>query len=194
MSEDPSYQAQLVFRSGFGAMVVAMFGMGWLGSGLGAAQAFTPVGIVLFDVSGILLLGCSIYFIRKGRSLRQTYATSPETPLRKTNKQLLLVVVSEFVAILIVGKLAYAFRRPDLAPVLAAVVVGLHFLPLGKIFHQATFYFWGMAITLWCVICAMLFRDNTLVVWSNIGTGILLWATCAYILLRARGIMRSLAR
>jgi hypothetical protein len=46
-----------------------MFGMGWLGWGIGTAHAFTPVVIVLFDVFGILLLAYSIYFIRKGRSL-----------------------------------------------------------------------------------------------------------------------------
>lgn len=34
-------------------------------------------------------------------------------------------------------------HRPDLAPVLAATVVGLHFLPLGKIFRQARYYFFG---------------------------------------------------
>jgi hypothetical protein len=81
-----------------------------------------------------------------------------------------------------------------LAPVLAATVVGLHFLPLAKIFRQARYYLWGIAITLWCGVCAILFRSNTLVAWSNIGTGVLLWANCAHGLLRARGIVRSLAR
>jgi hypothetical protein len=39
-----------------------------------------------------------------------------------------------------------------------------------------------------------LFRSNSLVVWNNIGTGVLLWANCAHGLLRARGITRSLVR
>jgi hypothetical protein len=86
------------------------------------------------------------------------------------------------------------FYRPDLAPVLAATMVGLHFLPLGKIFRQARYYFWGIAIMLWCGVCAILFRSNTLVAWSTIGTGILLWANCAHGLLRARGIVRSLVQ
>ena len=33
MSADPSFQAQLVLRSGFGALAAGMFGMGWLGWG-----------------------------------------------------------------------------------------------------------------------------------------------------------------
>jgi hypothetical protein len=194
MSVDPSFQAQLVFRSGFGALVGGMFGMGWLGWGLGTAHAFTPTIIILFDVFGILLLGYSIYFIRKGRSLRGNYPAPSNTLTQRMKKQFIVVVVLEFTTIATLGTIAYAFQRPDLAPVLAAAVVGLHFLPLGKIFRQARYYFWGVAITLWSGVCAILFRSNSLVAWSSIGTGVLLWANCAHGLLRARGIVRSLVR
>ena len=168
--------------------------MGWLGWGLGMAHAFTPTVIILFDGFGILLLGYSIYFIRKGRSLRRNYPASSNTLTERMSKQFIVVVVLEFTAIAILGAIAYASHRPDLAPVLAAAVVGLHFLPLGKIFRQGRYYFWGTAITLWCVFCAILFRSNSLVAWNNIGTGVLLWANCAHGLLRARGITRSLVR
>ena len=173
--------------------------MAWVGlaGGLGTAHAFKPIVIILFDVFGILLLGCSIYFIRKGRSLRRNYPASSNTLTQLTqrmDKQFIGVVVVEFTAIAILATIAYAFHRPDLVPVLTAIVVGLHFLPLGKIFRQARYYFWGMAITLWCGLCAILFRSHTLVAWSNIGTGVLLWANCAHGLLRNRGIVRSLVR
>jgi len=168
--------------------------MGWLGWGLGTAHAFTPTVIILFDVFGVLLLGYSIYFIRKGRSLRRNYPASSNTVTQRMSKQFIVVVVLEFAAIAILGTIAYAFHRPDLAPVLAATVVGLHFLPLGTIFRQPRYYFWGIAIALWCGVCAILFRSNSLVVWSTIGTGVLLWANCAHGLLRARGIVRSLVR
>jgi hypothetical protein len=192
--EDSSLQAQVVLRSGFGALVTGMFGMGWLGSGLGMAQAFTPTVIILFDAFGILLLGYSIYFIRKGRSLRRNHPASSDAQTQRIKKQFIVVVILEFTAIAILSTTAYIFHRSDLAPVLAAIVVGLHFLPLGKIFRQARYYFWGIAITLWCSACAILLRSNTLVAWSNIGTGVLLWANCAHGLLRARGIVRSLVR
>ena len=194
MLGDSPFQAQVVLRSGFGALVAGMFGMGWIGSGIGAAHLFTPTIIVLFDVFGILLLGYSIYFIRKGRALRRDYPASSNARTQRINKQFVVVVILEFTAIAMLSTIAYLFHRPDLAPVLAAIVVGLHFLPLGKIFRQARYYFWGIAITLWCVVCAILFRSNTLMAWSNIGTGILLWANCAHGLLRARGIVRALVR
>jgi hypothetical protein len=194
MSVDPSFRAQLVFRSGLAALVPGMFGMGWLGSGLGIAHAFTPIVIILFDAVGILVLGSSIYFIRKGRALRRNYPASFDPRAQRMRKQFIVVLVLEFTAIAVLSMIAYVIHRPDLAPVLAAIVVGLHFLPLGKIFRQARYYFWGIAITLWCVFCAFSFRSNMLVAWSNIGTGVLLWACCTHGLLRARGIVHSLVR
>jgi hypothetical protein len=194
MSVNPSFQAQLVLRSGLATLVPGMFGMGWLGWGLGIAHAFTPIVIILFDIVGVLVLGSSIYFIRKGRSLRRNYPASSDPSAQRMRKQFIGVVILEFTAIAILCMVARVIHRPDLAPVLAAIVVGLHFLPLGKIFRQARYYFWGIAITLWCVFCAFSFRSNMLVAWSNIGTGILLWACCAHGLLRAQGIVHSLVR
>jgi hypothetical protein len=89
MSVDPSFRAQLVFRSGLAALVPGMFGMGWLGSGLGIAHAFTPIVIILFDVVGILVLGSSIYFIRKGRALRRNYPASFDPRAQRMRKRLL---------------------------------------------------------------------------------------------------------
>jgi hypothetical protein len=88
MSVDPSFQAELVFRSGFGALVGGMFGMGWLGWGLGTAHAFTATATILFDVLGILLLGYSIYFIRKGRSLRGNHPAPSNMLTQRMKKRL----------------------------------------------------------------------------------------------------------
>jgi hypothetical protein len=109
MSVDPSFQAQLVLRSGFGALAEGMFGMGWLGWGLGTAHAFTPTVITLFDVFGILLFCYSIYFIRKGRSLRGNDPASSNTLTQRMNRQFIGVVVLEFAAIAILVTIAYAF-------------------------------------------------------------------------------------
>ena len=77
--------------------------MGWLGWGLGTAHAFTPAVIILFDVFGILLLGYSIYFIRKGKSLRRNYPASSNTLTQRMTKQFMVVVVLEFTTIAILG-------------------------------------------------------------------------------------------
>jgi hypothetical protein len=189
---DPSVQTQAVLGIGRGGLVVTIFGAGWLAWGLSIANAFTLTRSLLFSIVEIVLLGCSGYFIWKGRSLRKKYPSSPSAATRRMNKQFMIVVVLELAAIAIVVVIASALHRPDLFPVLIAIVVGLHFLPLAKVFRTPIYYVSGIAITLWCVLCWILFRSNALIASAGIGTGIMLWATSAYVLLRARHIVRSL--
>jgi hypothetical protein len=107
-------------------------------------------------------------------------------------KSFLVVVLVEVLALFLVSVLAYRLHRPDLAPDWCAIVVGLHFLPLAKIFRAPHLGVIGMLITLWCLLCWALFRANALVISAAIGTGILLWAASVSALVRARKIVHSL--
>jgi hypothetical protein len=107
-------------------------------------------------------------------------------------KSFLLVVFMEVVGFLVVSILANRLHRPDLATDWCAMVVGLHFLPLAKIFRALHLGVIGIVITLWCVLCWSLFRWNALVISVTAGTGILLWAASVSALFRARKIVHSL--
>ena len=74
---DPSLQAEAVIGAGRGALIVAMFGAGWLGWGLGQARAFNGFVGPAFGFIELFLLACSIYVIRKGRRLRKVYPPNP---------------------------------------------------------------------------------------------------------------------
>jgi hypothetical protein len=189
---DPSFQAEAVIGAGRGALIVAMFGAGWLGWGLGQARAFTGFVGPAFGLIELFLLACSIYVIRQGRLLRKQYPPIPASTRQAIRKSFLLVVFMEVVGLLLVWTLANRLRRPDLATDWCAMVVGLHFLPLAKIFRALSLGVIGMLMTLWCVVCWSLFRSNTLVISVTVGTGILLWAASVSALFRARKIAHSL--
>lgn len=87
---------------------------------------------------------------------------------------------------------ANRLHRLDLATDWCAIVVGLHFLPLAKIFRARHLGIIGILMTLWCVLCWSLFRSNALVISVTVGTGILLWAASASALFRAHKIAHSL--
>jgi hypothetical protein len=98
----------------------------------------------------------------------------------------------EVVALLLVWILANRLHRPDLATDWYAMVVGLHFLPLAKIFRALHLGVIGILLTLWCLLCWFLFRSNALVISVTIGTGILLWAASVSALFRAHKIVHAL--
>jgi hypothetical protein len=190
-SIDPSSQAQAVVGAGRGALVEAMFGAGWLGWGLGEAKAFNGFTGPMFGFMTLLLLACSIFVLRRGRLLRKKYpAVGAST--RTTLKWYLLVVLMEILGVLLVMSLANRLHRADLGTDWCAMVVGLHFLPLAKIFRAPHLVVLGILMTLWCALCWVLFRSNALVISVSLGTGILLWGSCVFALIRGGGIAHSL--
>ena len=189
---NPSLQAEAVIGAGRGALIGAMFGAGWLGWGLGSAKALNGFTAPTFGFMALFLLAGSIYFIYKGRLLRKKYPAVVHSKRQTVRKWFLFIVLMEALAIALVSTLAYRLHRSDLAANWCAMVVGLHFLPLAKIFRAPRLIVRGILITVWCVFCWALFRSNALVISTSIGTGILLWVSCVSSLLRARRIAHSL--
>jgi hypothetical protein len=101
-------------------------------------------------------------------------------------------MIAEVFGIVIVAMLANRLHRPDLATDWCAMVVGVHFLPLAKVFRAPLLGVVGILLTLWCLLCWLLFRSNALVISVTIGTGILLWAGSISALFRAGKVLRSL--
>jgi hypothetical protein len=189
----PSFQAEDIIRAGRGALICAMFGAGWLGWGLGNAKAFNGFVAPTFGFMALFLLACPIYFIRKGRQLRKRSPAAGASTRQPVLKWFLLVVFMEAIAIVLVSILANRLHRADLATAWCAMVVGLHFLPLAKIFRAPSLGLFGILIILWCVLCWTLVHSSAIPLSASIGTGLLLWGTCVSSLLRARKIEHSLS-
>jgi len=190
--KDPSFQAEAVVGAGRGALIVAMFGAGLLGWGLGLARAFNGVVGTAFAFMALFLWAWSIDTIRKGRLLRKQFPPVSASMRRAIRRSFLLVVLIEVVVLAFVFILSNHIHRPDLGADWAAMVVGLHYLPLAKIFRAPILGILGALVTLWSLLCWALFRSNTLVISVALGTGILLWLASASALLRARKIAQVL--
>jgi hypothetical protein len=189
---DTSFQAEDVIGTGCGALISSMFGAGWLGWGLGTAKAYNGFTAPTFGFTALFLFACSIYFIRKGRHLRKKSAATVDPARRTVRKWFVIIVMIEALAIVLVTVLATSLHRPDLATNWCAMVVGIHFLPLAKIFRAPELIVRGVLMTLWCAFCWVFFRSNALVISTSIGTGILLWGGSIFTLLRAWRIARAL--
>ena len=188
---DPSSQADAVVGAGRGALITGMLGAGWLGWGLGNAKAFNGFVAPTFGFTALLLFAGSIYFIRKGRLLRKQCPAAGASTRHSIWKWFLLVLLLEIVAIALVVILANRLHRADLAVDWCAMIAGLHFLPLAKIFRAPQLGVLGILMILWCVLSWALFRSSAISIPASIGTGILLWANCVTLLFRVRRIARG---
>ena len=189
---NPSFKAEAVVGGGRGALIGTVFGWVWLGWGLGDARAFKGFVGPAFGLITLFLVACSIYAIRKGRQLRKQYPPVPSAKRKAVQKSFFLVVLLEVLAISLGWIVAWRIHRPDLGADWMAMVVGLHFLPLARIFRASSYNVIGGLIAAWSVLCWTLFRSNALFVSVGIGTGVLLWSSSIVSLLRAHKVARSL--
>lgn len=186
-------QPRRVLRAGRGALIIAMAGAGWLGWGLSVAQVYNAVVAPIFGTVAISLWVLSIYAMRTGRALcRQLPESSlPESPF--PTRSFAVVLVIEGIAVVLVILLAAGHaHRPDLATDGCALVVGLHYVPLARIFRAPKLAALGILVALWCIISWVFFRSSALVIAVTAGTGTLMWATAVAVLLWARSAARTL--
>ena len=186
------FQANAIVGAGRGALISAMFGAGWLGWGLGNANAFNGFVAPAFGFTALFLFAFSIYFLRKGRLLRKRRATAEASSRQTSSKWFLLVALVEALGIALVLFLAKRLDRADLATDWCAMVVGLHFLPLAKIFRAPHFSVLGILIIFWCVLSWTLLHPSSIAISASLGTGILLWGNCIFSLFRAQGFANSI--
>jgi len=187
-----SFKAEAIVGIGWGALAAAIFGVVWLWWGLGEAHAFIGLVGPVFGAAAILLWIGSIYTIWKGRTIQKLHPRIPAVERRASRNSFLLVVLLEFVGIVLVAVLAGRLHRPYLGTDWCALIVGLHLLPLAKIFRAPYMGVFGILITIWCVLSWVLFRPHALVISVAVGTGILLCALSAVSQAIARGITHSL--
>ncbi len=155
-------------------------GGAWLAWGLSAAGAVAlPVIAAFILVFAPLLIACG-YCIWKGRALRRAspYSRSP------LNRGFLVVTLLEAVGAAAVITAAQKLERLDALPDWIGIVIGLHFFGLAKVFDSRVYYVTGIAITVWCLVAWALFHGDLLTIAAGMGTGIILWATSSFNLVR----------
>ena len=81
--------------------------------------------------------------------------------------------------------LANVFRRPDWIAVGISLVVGLHFLPLGRIVGVARYYRVSSLIVLWDILTITAFKSWNLTASAAISTGLILWFNSIYAIVRS---------
>lgn len=185
--------ANIIFGLGNGALLMmTLFGFGWLGWAFAVGNMFTLAVMVLFYAASLTLLAVAILAIRWGNALRKIYFDAPDPAAAKIAKQFRLVVILEFAGIALAVVSDIVLRRPDLLAVWIGLVVGVHFLALAKLFHFRAYYWTGIAICLWDILCWVIFRSPATTVWAALGNGIALWLTVIYAVFRCRQLAQNL--
>lgn len=136
-----------------------------------------------FFAIAVFTAGLSVWSITELNALFNTPRATVDKRLRRRYRiGFGAIFTTEVAAIILGGPMLAHFHRQDLYPQWVNLVVGIHFLPLGKLFKMPLYYAAGLAISLFA-LGSLLFSPSSLRLAVNAaGTGLTLWTTAVIIL------------
>jgi hypothetical protein len=172
-----------------GALIMTFFGSFWglmTMFGMASRQRIWLILVVLLVT--IPLAYFSFSLLQDARQL--PHVSSPEGEARGVMMRRGFAIVGgiEFALIAIASILLARAKREELIPLVTALIVGVHFLPLAAIFDVTAYYQTGIAMTLLAGVALIaMFMGKTLggpYVWSvivGLGNAAILWGTAFYV-------------
>ena len=195
LPEVTAERASELFGQTQGAMVLVGAGLGWMMSGLSALGGIPPALFSAVLAGAALLLLGAVAVRRSAHNVAET----PWSPQR--SRGFWLAFGAEAAAIVLIVSTALLLHRPQWIPPLVALAVGLHFLPLARLFRRPLYYVTGTAL---CAVCAatILFMPpqwgaRHLQGWllsAGLGSGMVLWLSVLAMLIQSRTGLREFSR
>ncbi len=169
-----------------GTVVGAVMGMVWAASvvgALGTAVLVVPVLTAGAAIVTVLMMGARR--LRRAAAGARVGGTQGISPGRARNR-FAQVVAGESVAIAVSINVLVRADRAEWVPAVVCVVVGVHFLPLARLFRVRLYYLTAAALLLVAATTALLGAAGVpAAVWRllpGLGAAAVLWATSAGLL------------
>lgn len=197
---DPFQPADIAFGLSIAAVIMVVFGFFWLGWGFSNSPLFTNFssGRLRPAIFWIAFYGASLVFLRIAiRALRRAHClmkvSSPGSQRWRSRlgKQFRLISILEGIGCGIALFLSSHFHRMDLLAAGIGIVVGLHFLPMARLFRFPAYYITGIAIVLCGGLSMLLLQGNPATLCAGVGAGTALWITAVYALARSMRLLNQ---
>jgi hypothetical protein len=163
--------------------MMAGFTLVWAGIAFGGLIGTAyQWGLILFAIAALLFIIKGIALGKAAKLFPKVTSEADIAEEKRMGKWFGIIFGAEGLGIFIGINIAYHFGHPDLLFPVIALVVGLHFFPLAKVFKRTVDYYLATWTTL-IAICGFIFTLNELMpvndvqTFVGIGTAI---ATCCY--------------
>lgn len=184
VTDSPVLSAVAFKGRAIGALICGFFGSCWM---LGAVYFGEITNPIVLTALALLAAASVIWPITQlFRVRRLPYSTKGGQRWSDVSRSYWTLVVIEWGACIVVSNWLSRTGRPDLIPQAVGLIVGLHFMPLAKIF-RAPIYHWTAAAMVLGVVASFAVPAGDLrnIVASGV-CGLALWATEAEILCQDR--------
>lgn len=179
------------FGTSIGNLFLGGFGLLWIVLSMvidGKDDAF--VFVALACVFAIFVV-TSVQTIRRTRPLLDQ-GDAARAQRKKINRRFRVLNIAQWVIIAAVAFTLSSFALYNWILPAIILIIGLHFFPLIRLFHNRTYWFTAPAVVAWAVIYPIVFSPGKGDWIGGIGMGILLWITAFYMLGQIPGLLRRI--
>ena len=159
-----------------GVMIAAGFGCAWLFWSLAAMRKISAVTSIGVELGALALVAAAVYVARQAKR----WPRLPGDPA--IMRRFVWINAIQWAAIVAV---VVGFARLHIDAYEASaitVIVGLHYLPLARLFHFPMHYATGAVLMGWSVVSALLFSPDAVEGAAAMGTGVILWVSAVAML------------
>jgi hypothetical protein len=154
MTEESNLLPRIAVRSiATGLLMMAVFTMMWSGIAYGSLEHGLVV-LVIASLIGIAFIANAIYLFKISKRFPGLESKADKAEGKRTGKWFGIIFGAEGLGIFIVVNLVINLGYADLTIAVIALVVGLHFYPMAKIFRRTIDYYLATWTTL-IAICAI---------------------------------------
>ncbi|WP_329000299.1 hypothetical protein OHA18_38435 [Kribbella sp. NBC_00709] len=166
----------------FGVSIVSFFALGWLGWGTGGHLP-TAAQICLVVAAALLSVALAAVAWRRWFTTR-TPPPVADTSRRMSGRTFGLIIGVEWIGLGVVSGVLGGTGHTDQIAAVICAGVGLHFIPLAKLFGVRAYYVTAAVMCLLAVLTFIL-APSTPALWTmlpGIGSAVTLYATCVALL------------
>jgi hypothetical protein len=175
--------AQSVKKKAFVLLLMTFFTLIWAGiAGYGLMNSAYLWLLCVFPLTGLFFIYHAVQLNKAAKNLPlESLSANPEEE-KKRGRWFMIIGTAEGLGIFIAINIAVNLHHPELKMPAMALVVGLHFFPLAKVFKRKLFYFLGAYSTVIAILAIMLSLNKTItdagtLVFTGVGMAI---ATASY--------------
>ncbi|MDP9108123.1 MAG: hypothetical protein M3N23_03515 [Pseudomonadota bacterium] len=166
-----------------GAAIMACFGAVWLGLGLLQAGVTTAYAVLAAAITLAVPMVAGTMLVRRARRDHPPMQTQWPANTRRT---FIGINVAQWVAIFSASLLLQALGLPQWINLSIIAVVGLHFIPLARLFGYWPHYVTGMAMLIIALLVGTLAPNDPQTSLAPIASGLVLWISALAAILSAR--------
>jgi hypothetical protein len=180
-----------------GLIMMAAFTMIWAMMGhFGLAGRDNNMELIVFGLLAILFISRSIYFFGQAKKFPVTMTGADKERGKKEGKWFGIIFGAEGLGIFIAINIVRNIGHDDLTIPVIALVVGLHFYPLAKVFKRKLDYYlatWSTLIAILSIIFTLnhTLSPNDIFAFTGIGLAIATSSYGIYMMIYGRSILNK---